>query len=429
MLISFCLLFTLSFSSDLFEDYYERADQYLQKMTLEEKVNQIFCPKYNKTAVEGIMNNTVPGGFVLYREHFNYEEGEIRKYITELQNSSMDKTGLPLVIAVDEEGGIVNRISPIHRKAGSFPSPQNIYKDSGIEGILKIDQEKRDLLRKFLVNVNLAPVADISYNSKDYMYSRTLGQSPNITADYIAKDVEGYVQDNFTCCAKHFPGYGNNTNTHENIAIDNRSYEIFEKEDFLPFKAAIKNKIPMILVSHNIVKCKDDVYPASISKNWVGILRNDLNFSGIIVTDDLSMDAITKYAGNESSAILAVRAGNDLVITNEYPKHRKDVIEAVKAGNITEEVINKACKRVIAWKIKYIIDNPKRENIDPSDESSVQPDPPKQEGDGSDNTWVIVGSILGGLVVIIIVVFLIVHYKRKKDMAENEMEKLSSPIV
>ena len=429
MLISFCLLFTLSFSSDLFEDYYERADQYLQKMTLEEKVNQIFCPKYNKTAVEGIMNNTVPGGFVLYREHFNYEEGEIRKYITELQNSSMDKTGLPLVIAVDEEGGIVNRISPIHRKAGSFPSPQNIYKDSGIEGILKIDQEKRDLLRKFLVNVNLAPVADISYNSKDYMYSRTLGQSPNITADYIAKDVEGYVQDNFTCCAKHFPGYGNNTNTHENIAIDNRSYEIFEKEDFLPFKAAIKNKIPMILVSHNIVKCKDDVYPASISKNWVGILRNDLNFSGIIVTDDLSMDAITKYAGNESSAILAVRAGNDLVITNEYPKHRLDVIEAVKEGNITEEVINKACKRVIAWKIKYIIDNPKRENIDPSDESSVQPDPPKQEGDGSDNTWVIVGSILGGLVVIIIVVFLIVHYKRKKDMAENEMEKLSSPIV
>ena len=426
MLISFCLLFTLSFSSDLFEDYYERADQYLQKMTLEEKVNQIFCPKYNKTAVEGIMNNTVPGGFVLYREHFNYEEGEIRKYITELQNSSMDKTGLPLVIAVDEEGGIVNRISPIHRKAGSFPSPQNIYKDSGIEGILKIDQEKRDLLRKFLVNVNLAPVADISYNSKDYMYSRTLGQSPNITADYIAKDVEGYVQDNFTCCAKHFPGYGNNTNTHENIAIDNRSYEIFEKEDFLPFKAAIKNKIPMILVSHNIVKCKDDVYPASISKNWVGILRNDLNFSGIIVTDDLSMDAITKYAGNESSAILAVRAGNDLVITNEYPKHRQDVIEAVKEGNITEEVINKACKRVIAWKIKYIIDNPKRENIDPSDEPS---DPSKNEGDGSDNTWVIVGSILGGLVVIIIVVFLIVHYKRKKDMAENEMEKLSSPIV
>ena len=426
MLISFCLLFTLSFSSDLFEDYYERADQYLQKMTLEEKVNQIFCPKYNKTAVEGIMNNTVPGGFVLYREHFNYEEGEIRKYITELQNSSMDKTGLPLVIAVDEEGGIVNRISPIHRKAGSFPSPQNIYKDSGIEGILKIDQEKRDLLRKFLVNVNLAPVADISYNSKDYMYSRTLGQSPNITADYIAKDVEGYVQDNFTCCAKHFPGYGNNTNTHENIAIDNRSYEIFEKEDFLPFKAAIKNKIPMILVSHNIVKCKDDVYPASISKNWVGILRNDLNFSGIIVTDDLSMDAITKYAGNESSAILAVRAGNDLVITNEYPKHRLDVIEAVKEGNITEEVINKACKRVIAWKIKYIIDNPKRENIDPSDEPS---DPSKNEGDGSDNTWVIVGSILGGLVVIIIVVFLIVHYKRKKDMAENEMEKLSSPIV
>ena len=110
----------------------------------------------------------------------------------------------------------------------------------------------------------------------------------------------------------------------------------------------------MILFSHNIVKCRDNKYPASISKIWHDILRNELKYSGLILTDDLSMDAITKYSGNLSPAIIAINAGNDILLTNQLNEHLSAAIEAVKNNTISMDTINRACKRIIAWKIKYL---------------------------------------------------------------------------
>ena len=168
----------------------------------------------------------------------------------------------------------------------------------------------------------------------------TIGRPANESAEYIRKDVEGYVKDNFTCCAKHFPGDGNNKDTHIDIAIDERDYDTFLNEDFKTFEAAIANQVPMILVGHNIVLCEDENYPASLSKKWHYILRNDLNFSGLILTDDLSMGAIKKYTNNISEAVLAVQAGNDILLTSDYYMHYNDVINAAKDGEIDEDVIN-----------------------------------------------------------------------------------------
>ena len=105
------------------------------------------------------------------------------------------------------------------------------------------------------------------------------------------------------------------------MAIDERSYDVFLEEDFLPFIAAIKQNVPMILISHNIVVCKDPNFPASISKIWHDILRNELNYSGLIVTDSMSMGAIKQFAKNESEAVLAVLAGNDIILTSTYYRH------------------------------------------------------------------------------------------------------------
>ena len=111
----------------------------------------------------------------------------------------------------------------------------------------------------------------------------------------------------------------------------------------------------MILVSHNIVKCKDDKYPASISKTWHEILRNELNYSGLILTDDLSMDAIKEYSGVYSPAIIAINAGNDILLTGgDFNSLLEAAIEAVKNGTISEDTVNKACRRILAWKIKYL---------------------------------------------------------------------------
>ena len=350
------LLFVLCYSSDLFEEYYKEAEKYLERMTYQEKIGQMFFPRFNLENSTDDITNKKPGGFVLFAYDFDYKADYIQSYITEIQELSNKSIGLPLGLAVDEEGGTVCRVSIYHRPEGRFPSPQAIYNQSGIDGILAIDQEKRDLLRKFFLNVNLAPVADISYNSSDYIYDRTLGRLPNETADYIAADVSGYVNDTFTCCNKHFPGYGNNIDTHGDIAIDNRSYDTFLNEDFKTFEAGIDNKIPMILVSHNIVTCKDKKYPASLSKTWHEILRKELNFSGLILTDDLSMGAIKKYTDNISEAVLAVNAGNDILLTSDYYKHLEAVIEAYEKGDIKEEVIDLACRRIVAWKLKYLMD-------------------------------------------------------------------------
>ena len=353
MLIYYLLLFALCSSSEIFEEYYPQAEKFLQKMTMEERIGQMFFPRFIKADSSDDIKNRKPGGFVLFAYDFNYDEEYIQNYIKEIQKLSMESVGLPLGLAVDEEGGIVCRVSSYHRKEGRFPSPQEIYKKSGNWGISEIDKEKRDLLRKFYLNVNLAPVADVSYNENDYIYARTLGKQPNETAYYIGKDVEGYVNDKFSCCAKHFPGYGNNIDTHGDIAIDKRSYETFLKEDFLPFQFAIAKKIPMILVSHNIVECKDPKYPSSLSKEWHNILRKDLDYSGLILTDDISMGAIKKYTANESEAVLAILAGNDIILTSDFHEHYDAVIAAYKAGKIDDNLINTACRRIIAWKYKY----------------------------------------------------------------------------
>ena len=332
MVIYFLILLSLCNSSELFEDYYEEAEKYLKNLTIEQRIGQMFIPQFYPPIDYYEFPEVTPGGFLLFASAFNCGAKFIKENIKKIQRASFNNTRLPLGFSVDEEGGIVNRVSKYFRDK-PFPSPQQIYNESGIEGILEIDQEKRNLLRKFYMNINLASVADVTSDPNAPLFKRTLARDAKEIAEYIAKDVEGYVNDNFTCCLKHFPGYGNNVDTHGGMAIDERSYETFLNEDFLPFEAGITQKVPMILISHNIVKCKDTEYPASLSIPWHKILREDLNFSGLLITDDLTMKAIKDFYTLEKAAILAVKAGNDLIITGYYETQYNAVLQAVKNGN------------------------------------------------------------------------------------------------
>ena len=407
-------------NKELFEDYYKEAEKYMSNWTLEQKIGQMFFPRFNDQTKEVDINTTYPGGFVLFGIDFkDKKEENIIKNIEYIQKLSMNSLNLPLGLAVDEEGGTVNRISLYFRKE-KFPSPQEIYNKSGINGILTIDKEKRELLRKFKMNINLAPVADISYNSSDYIFDRTLGKPPEESAKYIKDDVEGYVKDHFTCCLKHFPGYGNNLNTHYDVAYDKRPYEQFQKEDFKTFEAGISVNVPMILVSHNIVLCKDKHYPASISKAWHDILRNELNYSGLILTDDLSMDAIKKYSGDESPAVLAFNAGNDILLTSEYETHLKAVIKAAKNEKISIDTINKACRRIIAWKIKYLLNSKENKGIN-------------DDNDNNDNTVLIICLGVSGVIALGIIFYFISKKflcKSSKDGNDKQInDELGSSIM
>ena len=202
-------------------------------------------------------------------------------------------------------------------------------------------------LKAFGVNVNFAPVCDVSTNPDNFIYARSFGQDAQTTADYISSVVPVYAQSGIACVLKHFPGYGNNADTHTGIALDARPYTTFEQSDLVPFESGIAAGAPFVLVSHNIVECMDGAYPASLSAKVHTLLRDTLGFTGVIVTDDLAMDAVKAYAQDGSAGVLAIQAGNDMIVTTDYQTQIPQVIAAVRSGEIAESEIDAHVFRVL----------------------------------------------------------------------------------
>ena len=333
--------------NSIFKDYYKEATKVVSKMTLEEKVGQLFLVRYDKNEIS-TWNEYNPGGYLLFAKDFeNHNKESIKKELDNNQKNSK----YPLIIGVDEEGGYVTRVSrfPAFREE-KFSSPKYYYETGGYELLEKIEKEKAELLKSIGINYNLAPVADISTDENDFIYSRSFGHNKEETQVFIKNMVTYANKYHIASCLKHFPGYGNNQDTHTGIAIDNRSYENFLENDFLPFKAGIEANVPTILVSHNIVTAIDNQYPSSLSSKVIKELRNTLSFTGIVITDDLAMDAVKSYVENGEAATLAILAGNDMIITSDFLSMYQEVLDSVKNNKISEDIINKAVLRIIAWK-------------------------------------------------------------------------------
>ena len=331
----------------IFKDYQKQAAELVSNMSLGEKVGQLFLVRYNKNDVD-YLSNFIPGGYILFAKDFeNHTKESIKKELDYAQN----KNKYPLIIGVDEEGGYVTRVSRFKNfRDERFQSPKSYYQQGGWSLLEETEKEKATLLKEIGINLNLAPVADVSTNEDDFMYIRAFGEDATKTSEYI-KNMVGYANNNkINSCLKHFPGYGNNEDTHTGIAIDNRSYETFENSDYLPFKAGIEANVPSILVSHNIVKCMDENLPASLSEKVIKELREKLGFTGIIMTDDLAMDAVKAYVDNNEAATMAINAGNDMIITSDFVPMYKEIVNSIKEGKIKEETIDKAVTRIIAWK-------------------------------------------------------------------------------
>lgn len=344
------------------------VDTLLASMSLEEKVGQMFfvrCPAVN--AGEKISACHL-GGYLLFTRDFKDAAGEwlTAEAFMDKLDSCQAASAIPLLIGVDEEGGTVARAS---RNPNLFKekckSPQELFAENkwtaiGEDAVYK----NRDLL-SYGINVNFAPVADVSTDPADFIYARAFGQDARMTAVYVEFVVseagKASVRDirdgtlngpicHIGCVLKHFPGYGNNADTHTGVAIDDRPYDQFVAEDFLPFQAGIKAGAGSVLVSHNVVKCMDENFPASLSPEVHRILREDLGFEGVILTDDLAMDAVEAYAKDGSVAVLAVLAGNDMIVTTDFETQIPLVIEAVQAGIIQESAVDAAVRRVLGWK-------------------------------------------------------------------------------
>lgn len=320
----------------------------LSAMTIEEKVGQLFlarCPDEN--ALEDIQAYHL-GGYVLFGRDF---AGQTPSTMAATLAAYQDAASIPMLIAVDEEGGTVTRVSSYRAfRESRFPSPRTLYAQGGLDLLLKTEAEKCALLGSLGINVNLAPVCDITTDSRAFLYSRSLGLSPEQTGTVIASMVKCMRSNRIGSVLKHFPGYGNNSDTHIGIAVDNRPLDALEHADLLPFAAGIDAGCGAIMVSHTFINALDAALPASLSVPVHRYLRNTMGFDGVIVTDDLAMGAITDLYGAEEAAILAVLAGNDLLCCSEYQIQYTAVLEAVRSGRIAEETLDQAVRRILRWK-------------------------------------------------------------------------------
>ncbi|MBC8536943.1 glycoside hydrolase family 3 protein [Feifania hominis] len=328
----------------------DRARALLNEMTLEQKVGQLFIARCPLEEAPEKAARWHLGGYILFARDFRARTPE---QVTETIQSYQRAAATPLFIGVDEEGGTVTRVSryPEFREE-PFPSPQEVYAAGGFPAVAQDAAEKCELLASLGINLNFAPVCDISTDPGDFIYPRSFGADASETAQYVETVVTAMRGRGMGSVLKHFPGYGSNADTHTGVAHDERPYEVFTDSNFLPFEAGIAAGADMVLVSHNIVASMDGELPASLSARVHEILRQELGFSGVIVTDDLAMDGVRQLVSDERAAVLAVLAGNDLLCCTDFETQIPAVLDAVASGEITEQRIDESVLRILKCKME-----------------------------------------------------------------------------
>lgn len=336
-------------TADVSRQIREKVDS----MSKEEKAAELILARCPQSGAAELMAKYGFGGYTLYASDFKDKSfSEARDFISEIKNSA----DITPFIAVDEEGGDIVRVSkyPSFRET-PFRSLREIYKESGIDGIISDSKEKAELLISLGINMNLAPVCDIA-GEGDYIYERTVGASAYETGEAVKAIVDTSGEYGLTSCLKHFPGYGSNVDTHTGTAYDSRSRDSFENNDFIPFKSGISGKyMPAVLVNHNIVECMDSKFPASLSYEVHRVLREEIGFEGVIITDDLGMDGIKAYTGEISPYVMGIMSGNDLLCVSEPEKAFNDLISAINDGTLPMSTVDEHVKRILQMKRDYDI--------------------------------------------------------------------------
>ena len=240
-----------------FSVFYKQAAKKLKQMTLKEKAGQVLlvgAPEKNQ--IETLKDNPY-SGYILYKKDFdNKTTSQVKSKIKTMQNT----TKIPLLITVDEEGGKVIRVSSNPKLVSTpFKSPQELYKAGGMDAIKQDTIDKSKILNNLGINLNLAPVVDVATDPNAYIYYRTIGENTEVTSEYARTVINASKGTGVSYTLKHFPGYGNNADTHQGESIDQRPYDEIKDNDLPPFIAGTKSGAEAVLVSHNIIKNIDPI--------------------------------------------------------------------------------------------------------------------------------------------------------------------------
>jgi len=336
----------------------------LADMTLKEKIYQmIFTTPESLTGVgsviqagdttKGALAERPVGGIIYFSENMKDNE-QIKGMIEKAQSFSR----IPMFIGTDEEGGRVSRISGNERLGfEKIPAMADIGASGDYNKAYDIGKQLADMLKGLSFNVDFAPVADIITNPNNTeIGDRSFGTDPKITAEMVKKIVLGLQENNISATLKHFPGHGSTqANSHNGYSESTRTLAEMRLDEFKPFQAGIDAGADFVLISHmSAVNVDPSKAPASLSKVIVGdILKNELGYKGLVITDSLSMGAITERYSPSEAAVAAVEAGIDILLIPENLTGAYNGINtAVADGIISEERINESVRKIISLKIK-----------------------------------------------------------------------------
>ncbi len=338
----------------------EVVESSISTMPLEDKVAGLFI--VTPEALTGVSTATQAGegtqealnkwgiGGLIY---FDKNIKDIEQ-ITEMLSSTVSKSKYPIFLAVDEEGGSVSRVAKSGIDVIQIDDMAAIGETGDTAQAHEAGLAIGNYLKELGFNLDFAPVADVAGSGESVMGDRVFGSDAQLVGDMVSNLVEGIEGTGVSSCLKHFPGIGaTEEDTHDGRVETGKTLDEMRSLDFVPFKAGIDAGADFVMVSHITVASLEEAVPSSMSKTiMTDVLRGELGFQGIIITDAMNMSAITEYYTTEEAAVMAIQGGADmLLMPDDFEKAYEAVLTAVKDGTITEERIDESLKRI--YRVKY----------------------------------------------------------------------------
>jgi beta-N-acetylhexosaminidase len=339
-------------------------------MALEKKAAQVLLVSFDGTSLtdstRSVISRATPAGFVLLRKNVT-GESQLRALTASLQEAAVAAGAPGLFIAADEEGGSVMRV---REGVPDLPSARTVGRTWSREKAQAVAKETASALLSQGVNMVLAPVADVVSDPDSFLFARSYGSEPRVVSEFVAAVSQEYVESGLVTVVKHFPGHGSAPgNSHTAVPVSAATRDEFAAVHLPPFAAAAARGVDAVMMSHLLVPAFDGSHPASGSRAIIGgLLRKDLGFDGLVITDDLEMAAAvgregavgTATAGElADAAVAALAAGCDVLITTGTIERQlliqEAIVDAVRTGRLARERLDQAVARVLTVKLRHSI--------------------------------------------------------------------------
>jgi len=354
---------------NLSETMNQTINQQLSNLSLDEKIGQLIFAGISSTELttsdRKLITQYKVGGIIFYKENLQNPTQILRLLKTIKETNSGNK--YPLFLGIDEEGG---RISRMPKDIQSLPSSLAIGNSNNVSFAYDIGRILGKELSTFGFNLDFAPVLDINSNPNNPIIGdRSFGNNAEVVSSFGIETMRGLQSENIISVIKHFPGHGDtDVDSHLELPTINKTKKQLEELELIPFKQAIHQNTDTVMIAHILLPKIDAAFPASLSKKIItGILRDEMGYDGVVITDDLTMKAITNNYTMEKAAVESIKAGSDiLLIAHDFQNVEvaiQSIKKAIETGEITEEEINTSVKRIIQLKEKYKLNNSNVEKV------------------------------------------------------------------